>query len=107
MLMTNRQAAVLTSRIFCVWFAYSAVGTATMLPGFIRMFQQSLQFASDRFGSAATFNQSALMNLVGFSLRAGIEVAAALLCYRCGPWLVRFLTGSESDADAGEVEATT
>lgn len=103
--MTNRQAAVLTSRIFCVWFAYGAVGTATMLPEFIRMFQQSVQFASDRIGSAALFNQTALMNLLGMSLRVGIDVAAAIFCYRCGPWLIRFLTGGESDA--GEVEATT
>lgn len=105
--MTNRQAAVLTSRIFCVWFAYGAVVRATTLPGFIRVFQQSVQFGSDRIGSAALYNQNALMNLLSVSLGVGIDVAAAIFCYRCGPWLIRFLMGSEPDADTDEVEATT
>ncbi len=105
--MTNRQAAVLTSRIFCVWFAYGAVGTATMLPEFIRLFQQSAAFASDRIGSALRYNETAMMNLVGLSLRVVIDVAAAIFFYRCGPWLIRFLTGGECDVDAGEIEATT
>jgi hypothetical protein len=47
------------------------------------------------------------MNLLGMLLRVGIDVAAAIFFYRCDPWLMRFLTGGESEADAGEVEATT
>jgi hypothetical protein len=56
--MTNRQGAILTGRIFCVWFAYGAVGTAAMLPGPIRAFQQSAAFASDRIGSALRYNET-------------------------------------------------
>ena len=33
--MTNRQAAVLASRIFCVWFVYNAVSNLAILPNFI------------------------------------------------------------------------
>jgi hypothetical protein len=106
--MTNRQAAVLTSRIFCVWFIYNAVSNLAILPNFLGSLHQGYGYSSTVAGRfASRFDQMMLMNVLADLFRLSFDIAAAIFFYRCGPWLIRFLTGSESDADAGKVEATT
>lgn len=99
--MTNRQAAVLTSRIFCVWFIYNAVSNLAILPNFITSLQQGSTYSS----VLTSFQRSMLMNLLATLFRLGVDVAAAIFFYRCGPALIGFLTGDESDPDSNEAKA--
>ena len=99
--MTNRQAAALASRIFCVWFIYSAAISATALPEWFHLLQQTSQVTSAfaPIGSAGMrLSQTALMNLLSALLRVGIDVAAAVFCYRSAPAFIRFLTATEPQA---------
>lgn len=106
--MTNRQAAVLASRIFCVWFIYSAAMNATMLPAWFHLLQRNSQVTSAfaPIGSAGiSLDQTAFLNLLSALLRVGINVAAAICCYRSAPGFIRFLTGTESETAKDEEDA--
>lgn len=97
--MTNRQAAVLASRIFCVWFIYNAVSNLAILPNFVGSLQQSSYLPA-----SARFERSMLMNVFADLFRLGIDVAAAILFYRCDTWLLRFMTGSDIHAERTEAD---
>jgi hypothetical protein len=106
--MTNRQVAVLASRIFCVWFAYNAIVSLTFLPNFLSLLQQgsAISTFADRRGAiraGAGFERSMLMNVLGDLFRLGINTAAAIFFYRCGPGLIRFLTGGVPDEETDAV----
>ena len=96
--MTNRQAAVLASRIFCVWFVYNAVSNLAILPNFLASLQQGYAYSS----ASARFERSMLMNVFADFFRLGIDVAAAIFFYRCDSWLMRFLSG---DPDSERTDA--
>lgn len=44
-----------------------------------------------------------LMNVLGDLFRLGINTAAAIFFYRCGPGLIRFLTGGVPDEETDAV----
>lgn len=106
--MTNRQVAVLASRVFCVWFAYNAIVNLTLLPNFLSLLQQGSAFSTfaDRRGATgarAGFERNMLMGVLGDFFRLGINTAAAIFFYRCDPGLIRFLTGGGPDEETDAV----
>jgi hypothetical protein len=105
--MTNRQAAVLASRIFCVWFIYNAVLSLAALPNLIALFQESNAYSSvlARIGSSGLHERTMMMNVLVDLFRVCVNATAAVFLYRCGPGLIRFLTGDESDIATNEAES--
>ncbi len=100
--MTNRQVAVLASRIFCVWFAYNAIVSLLFLPNFLSLLQQGSAYSSfagrrGGMGAAAGFERTMLMGLLSDLFRLCINTSAAIFFYRCGPGLIRFLTGAPDE----------
>ena len=106
-LMTNKQGAVLASRIFCVWFIYNAVSNLAILPNFLGSLHQGYGYSSTVAGRfASRFDQLMLMNVLADLFRLSFDVAAAIFFYRCGPWLIRFLTGApEEDRTEADVSS--
>ena len=105
--MTNRQAAVLASRILCVWFAYNAIVSLIFLPNFLSLLQQGSAYSSfagrrGAIGSSAGFERNMLMGVLGDLFRLCLNAGAAIFFYRSGPGLIRFLTGDVPDE---EIEA--
>lgn len=102
--MTNRQAAVLASRIFCVWFIYNAVSNLAMLPNLLSSLHEGFGYSSTIAGRLASrFDRSMLMIALGDLFRIGVDVAAAIFFYRCDAGLIRFLTGNASDPEGSEI----
>jgi hypothetical protein len=105
--MTNRQAATLASRIFCVWFIYNAVSSLILLPNLFALIQQTgsaySAFGDRGFAGAARAQRTMLVNTWVDLARLCIDIAAAIFFYRCGPGLIRFLTGAPGE----EIETTT
>ena len=96
--MTNRQAAVLASRVFCVWFIYNAVSNLAILPNFLGSLHQGYGYSSTVAGRFAShFDRLMLMNVLADLIRLGVDVAAAIFFYRCDPWLMCFLTGAPGE----------
>jgi hypothetical protein len=78
-----------------------------LLPNFLSLLQQGNAFSTfaDRrgaIGARAGFERNMLMGVLGDLFRLGINTAAAIFFYRCGPGLIRFLTG---DVPNEEIEA--
>ena len=106
--MTNRQAAVLTSRIFCVWFIYNAVSNLAILPNFLGSLHQGYGYSSTVAGRfASRFDQMMLMNVLAGLFRLSFDVAAAIFFYRCDARLIRFLTGAAPDAEPAANDAAS
>ena len=105
--MTNRQAAVLASRIFCVWFIYNAVINLAVLPSILASLQQGYVFSSLQQSYASRFERTMLMNALGDLLRLGINFAAAIFFYRCDAWLIGFLIGDPPDAQRTEANVSS
>jgi hypothetical protein len=98
--MTNRQAAVLASRVFCVWFIYNAVSNLAILPNFLGSLHQGYGYSSTVAGRfASQFERSMLMNALADLFRLGVDIAAAIFFYRCDAGLLRFLTGDTPDLE--------
>ena len=94
--MSAKQAAFLTSRVISLWFMYLAVVTLIQVPSNVYL--------------ASAF--SGLQNLTGFThlssrlfatcvtqtLQGCGEIVLAIIFYRCGPFVLRFLLGKYADA---------
>jgi hypothetical protein len=107
--MTSRQAAVIASRVLCVWFIYEAVVEAVYLPSFIIIaLEQSarLHSAVNAFGRGYPSNWDFLLNPLGGLFHLILNIALAVFFYRGGPGLIRFLTGDEVDSDSVAVGPT-
>jgi len=101
--MTNRQAAVLASRIFCVWFIYNAVVNLAILPNFLSSLHLGYGYSSTIAGRfVSRFDRSMLWNALADLFRLGIDTAAAILFYRCDARLISFLMGGTSNVQSIE-----
>jgi hypothetical protein len=98
--MTNRQAAVLASRIFCVWFVYNALSSLAILPNFLSSLHEGFGYSSTVAGRfASRFDRSMLMNSLAVLFRTGVDIGAAIIFYRCDTKLLCFLTGDSKPAE--------
>ena len=99
--MTNRQATVLASRIFCVWFIYNAVSNLAILPNFIGSLHEGYGYSLTVAGRfASRFDRLMLMNVLADLFRLSFDIGAAIFFYRCDAGLIRFLTGDTPDAES-------
>ena len=92
--MSSRQAVVLASRVLCVWFLYGAFGTTTSLPFSLfnlwLQWHMSLDPTIGHFVSRSSLRYSA-QNVEASLLRFVVELFLAVIFYRCGPIISRFL----------------
>lgn len=91
--MSLRQAAFLTSRVISLWFFYRALATLIEVPtAFAMMSAFSSLNKSPGFDnySAKVFAESGALALQGCA-----EVILAIVFYRFGPRVARFLMGEE------------
>jgi hypothetical protein len=97
--MTAKQAAFLTSRIISLWFFYRAFSTLVQVPAAFAMVSafSSLKNTPGFDGySAKLFAESGAIALQGCA-----EIILAILFYRCGPWVARFLLGEDTKSEVG------
>lgn len=106
--MTQLQAAILSSRLICAWLIYGALSD---LLGLIR---NILLFVSGVYGAlintmpsmGTRLERSSFYASAQFLFEFVLNIVLAVIFYRCGPRLLRFLLGSkdrESPADEPQV----
>ena len=113
--MTAKQAATLVSRAFCLWFAYGAFTRLSVIPTvFYSMRMITMMNAGIGSGSVVTGRYHAytpspfLMmgsNVIGMTglLTLAADIALAIIFYRCGPRVIAFFLGKQTEPDEAEV----
>jgi hypothetical protein len=94
--MSNRQAAVLASRIICAWFIYSAVLDLAAIPKLISVIMQEGYWLANIFKDSSVvgrIERTVFISSLSDLIYLLVNVAAAIFFYRGGPRLIRFLTG--------------
>jgi hypothetical protein len=95
--MTQLQAAILSSRLICAWLIYNAAmglfalfrNAVTVFSGVFSMMGgvQNSRFMNQNIGNSAIFLFEIVLNLL-----------LAVLFYRCGPKVLKFLIGPQEEA---------
>ena len=102
--MTSRQAAVIASRVLCVWFIYEAVTGLWSIPALIVLaLEQSSRLHAlnvDRIGYGAEWGL--LLPALTGVIRLIVNAALAIFFYRSSSGLIRFLTAGEADPETTE-----
>lgn len=88
-----------------MWFIYSAALNLSGLPSLIGLLLQrnvySILFPGSH-GVGQRFEQTLLFGGLGDLFRLSIDIAVAIFFYRCGPWLIRFLTGEVVESEVSD-----
>jgi hypothetical protein len=84
--MTPKQTATLVSRAFCVWFAYAAFTRLTVIPSLLNTYRIMSEIGSRpepfrHYSPNPMLMSGGIVSLFGLV----IDIALAILFYRCGP----------------------
>jgi hypothetical protein len=103
--MTNREAAMIASRIFCVWFIYQAILDLWAIPSIVFALMQGSILSGVNPSVAARVERTLMVSSLTDLFRFAANTVAAIFFYRCSARLIRFLTGAETDFEPNEAEA--
>jgi hypothetical protein len=100
---SSRQAVIVASRVLCVYFLYNAMANLTYFPS---RFLSVHHHGSAILGYDKFLFRYYLLETEGATLRLVVELLLAVVFYRCGPRICRFLSGEAAASDSPEVIPT-
>jgi hypothetical protein len=99
--MTQVQAATLSARILCAWFAYEAFHQLLAAVSMVSLMTTVPFRVIGGVTSSHAFDSMYRSELIGL-LSFAVDVVLAVLFYRCGPGVIGFLTGATKDDPASQ-----
>ena len=103
--MSNRQAVVLASRVLCVFFLYTALGTLISLP----LISPGFLHEREMIRNHALPSTVLPLNTLSFGtalFRLAVDLLLAYFFYQCGPRLTAFLSGEPAVSGSTEISPT-
>ncbi|HEY5212788.1 MAG TPA: hypothetical protein VIJ38_07190 [Acidobacteriaceae bacterium] len=98
--MSVKQAAFLTSRVICLFFIYQGFRALLEVPATFAMISA---FSSLRNSPGlGEYGIKMLASGVTLAVEGGTQIILAIIFYKCGPWIIRFLTGEEQVSATSE-----
>ena len=102
--MSSRQAAILASRVLCVYLVFWVISNLVDLPADVFALHQhwSVEIGYDRH-----LLRLYSLRLEALILKSALELFFAGVFYRCGPRISQFLTGGPTELDSSRIDPTT
>jgi len=101
--MSSKQTITLASRLLCLWFSYGVVTNLFALPTAVLIVLSTTSLAHPGTLGSSYTRRMELTTISHSLLWLLAEVPLAIIFYRCGPLVTRFLLGDVAE----EVEVSS